>query len=244
MLRDIHLHGALGKRFGRHHRFDVATPGEAVRALCSQYKGFREALSVGQWKLVRGDRKTGQELGRDEVDLRLGAAPLHIIPVPAGAGGRGTGKVIAGIALIAAAFAFAYYAPFGVASGGLKAATAGAAATSGALNWSAVVVPSVLSASGLAQAGLALTLVGVSALLAPQPKAPNFGSTAERNDSYLLTGPTNTNAEGVPVPLIYGRCRVGSVVASAGISVEDWQASANIDPPPGGKLGVLDWGRT
>lgn len=34
MLRDIHLHGALGRRFGRHHRLAVATPAEAVRALC------------------------------------------------------------------------------------------------------------------------------------------------------------------------------------------------------------------
>ena len=33
MIRDIFLHGAIGRRFGRHFRLDVQTPSEAVRAL-------------------------------------------------------------------------------------------------------------------------------------------------------------------------------------------------------------------
>jgi predicted phage tail protein len=235
MLRDIYLHGALGKRFGRHHRFDVATPGEAVRAFCSQYRGFREALSVGHWRLIRGDRRKGQSLGLDEIEFKLGRAPLHIVPVAAGSGGRGAAKIIVGITLVAVAVGFAAAAPFGAAAG----SSAGALG----LTWGATVVPGLLTAGGLAQAGLALALSGVAALLSPQPKAPNYGAT-ERRESYLLAGPTNATAEGVPVPIIYGRCRVGSVVASAGIDVEDWGAAGNGETPPGGKLGVLAWGKT
>jgi predicted phage tail protein len=235
MLRDIYLHGALGKQFGRHHRFDVATPGEAIRAFCSQYRGFRQALSVGHWRLIRGDRRKGQSLGLDEIEFHLGRAPLHIVPVAAGSGGRGAAKILVGITLVAVAVGFAAAVPFGAVEG----AKAGALG----LTWGAEVVPGLLTAGGLAKAGAALTFSGVAALLSPQPKAPNYGAT-ERRESYLLTGPTNTAAEGVPVPIIYGRCRVGSVVASVGISVEDWGAAGNGETPPGGKLGVLAWGKT
>jgi predicted phage tail protein len=235
MLRDIYLHGSLGKQFGRHHRFDVATVGEAIRALCSQYRGFRQALAVGHWQLIRGDRRKGQSLGLDQIEFHLGSAPLHIIPVAAGSGGRGAAKILVGITLVAVSIGFAAAVPFGAVEG----AKAGALG----LMWGAEIVPGLLTAGGLAKAGAALTFSGVAALLSPQPKAPHYGAT-ERRESYLLTGPTNTTAEGVPVPIIYGRCRVGSVVASVGISVEDWGAAGNGETPPGGKLGVLAWGKT
>jgi predicted phage tail protein len=39
MLRTIHLHGALKKQFGPSFRFDVATAGEALRALNCAFPG-------------------------------------------------------------------------------------------------------------------------------------------------------------------------------------------------------------
>jgi predicted phage tail protein len=234
VLRDIHLHGALGRRFGRRHRLAVATPAEAVRALCSQHAGFRDAISVGQWRIVRGGRSHGQALALDELGFRLGRAPLHIVPVAAGAGGRG-GKALLGIALVGVAFAFAFAAPLGAAAGSTAGFLGG--------NWGAAVVPGILSAGGVAQLGVAVTLAGVAGLLSPQPRAANFGST-ERAESYLLSGPTNSGGQGLPVPLIYGRCRVGSVLASAGISVEDLRSSSDVPMVPGSALGVTGWGQT
>lgn len=69
--------------------------------------------------------------------------------------------------------------------------------------------------------GLALTLGGVSQMLAPQP--PGLGSSDSPNNkpSYSFNGPVNTRAQGNPVPLPYGELIVGSAVISAGIYSED-----------------------
>lgn len=48
----------------------------------------------------------------------------------------------------------------------------------------------------------------------PDPKTRN------RNESFLLNGPTNHSNQGVAVPRGYGRCRVGSIVISSGLYAE------------------------
>lgn len=60
----------------------------------------------------------------------------------------------------------------------------------------------------------------VSALFAP-PK-PSIGSSErpENAPSYVFNGAVNTVAQGHPVPVGYGRLRVGSQVISAGLSAE------------------------
>jgi predicted phage tail protein len=66
-----------------------------------------------------------------------------------------------------------------------------------------------------------MVLQGVSSLLTPVPKAEyNNRETPDQRASFLFNGATNRSAEGTAVPLIYGRFRAGSVIASAGITVE------------------------
>lgn len=66
--------------------------------------------------------------------------------------------------------------------------------------------------SGLLTVGL---LFGISLLFAPKPP----DTDTEKDENYIFAGPENVTTQGAPVPLIYGRCFVGSVVASAGIEV-------------------------
>lgn len=233
MLRTIRLHGELGRRFGREHRLAVETPAEAVRALCCLHAGMRQALAEGEWRVVRRAARERLELDPDTLTIGLGNATLHIVPAIRGRGGRGVGKIILGITLVAAAFALAFTVPLapGAAAGFLGA------------NWSASVIPGLLTAGNVASIGISLTLAGVSALLSPQPKTPHRGAV-ERNESYLLTGPANTSVQGAPVPLIYGRVRVGSVLASAGLVVEEYASSAGLPVIPSDALGVQTWGRT
>lgn len=66
--------------------------------------------------------------------------------------------------------------------------------------------------AGVIQVGL---LFGISLLLAPKPP----DTDQKKDDNYLFSGPENTTSQGAPVPLIYGRCFVGSVVGSAGVDV-------------------------
>ncbi len=194
MLRNIHLHGALRREFGPLFRLDVATAGEAGRALAGVVPGFREA-AIGKWfRVVRGDRRKGLVLGRDDLDFRLGGADLHIVPVLAGAGGRGgIGKIIAGVFLIGAAFFF----PGAI----------GAIGTSTGLG---------ITAGQVAGLGVALALTGLGQMRAPKPKATKDQS------SYLFEGGANVTAEGGPVPLVYGRkARVKPVIVGIGLSTED-----------------------
>ena len=193
MRRKIHLHGALGKRFGRVHVLDVATAGEAGRALAAVLRGFRD-FAFGKWfRVVRGDRRAGLALGEDDLAFELGSADLHIVPVLAGRGGRrGLGKIIAGVFLIGAAFFF----PGAI---GAIGASTGLGITAGQV-------------AGL---GVALALSGLGQMLAPKPKSNKDQS------SYLFEGGANVTTEGGPVPLVYGHFRVNPVLVGVGLSTED-----------------------
>ena len=63
-------------------------------------------------------------------------------------------------------------------------------------------------------AGLSMILGGVSLLLTPDIK----GENEDKNTSYSFNGPLNINAQGATKPIVYGRVRAGSVVASGAIS--------------------------
>ncbi|MGQ7247605.1 tail assembly protein [Halomonas sp. V046] len=78
----------------------------------------------------------------------------------------------------------------------------------------------------LFNAGVALALGGVAQMLSPTPQTGDYGER-ERPDerpSFLFDGPVNTSTQGLPVPVIYGRIKTGSVVASAGMTSEELDA--------------------
>ena len=204
MKRDIVLHGHLREAFGGPFHLEVATPAEAVRALCVLLEGFPGKLREGSYRLVRGPLEGGLELGEDQLTLGLGrAGELHLVPELAGGKRGGLGKVILGVALIGVAFAAA------------PAAGLGETAFS--------VFGEAVTFGRIALTGAALALGGVAQLLTPAPKVRDF-SAAERPDqrpSFLFNGPVNVAEQGLPVPLVYGQARAGSVVVSAGISTEE-----------------------
>lgn len=76
---------------------------------------------------------------------------------------------------------------------------------------------------GLLVTGL---LVGLSFLL--RPKQPKQVEDAARDeDSYAFSGAENVTAQGVAVPLVYGRVHCGSVVVSAGLEARDVAPATN-----------------
>jgi predicted phage tail protein len=82
--------------------------------------------------------------------------------------------------------------------------------------WASQAFP--MLGQALIGAGVSMVIGGVVQLLTPQPK----GLTNDRDDdpSYTFSGSVNTQAQGHPVPLLYGRMRTGSAVISAGISTD------------------------
>lgn len=73
----------------------------------------------------------------------------------------------------------------------------------------------------LRSVGRALMVGGVTQLLTPTPRSPDGKDRPEDQSSYLFNGSVNTQAQGNPVPLLYGRMVVGSAVISASIVAED-----------------------
>ena len=195
MLRKIHLHGDLARRFFPTYLLDVASAGEAGQALAAVVPGFRQYATDRNFRVLRGDPETGTALGPDDLDFQLGQADLHIVPVIAGAGNRGLGKIIAGVFLIGAAFMFP-----GVITGiGIGGSTIGGAM------------------KGL---GVALAMGGLGQMLSPAPKINS--NNGEDQSSYLFSGGANVTTEGGPVPLVYGqKFRVKPVLIAAGLSTED-----------------------
>jgi len=74
----------------------------------------------------------------------------------------------------------------------------------------------------LIAAGVGLMVGGIAMMLAPQPQDPASQDDANNKASYAFNGPVNTQAQGNPVPLLYGGpMLVGSAVASASIDVHE-----------------------
>lgn len=71
--------------------------------------------------------------------------------------------------------------------------------------------------------GAAMIAGGVVQMLSPQPGGLASKQSADNRASYAFGGVTNTAAQGYPVPVLYGRRRIGGAIISAGIYVEDQQ---------------------
>lgn len=203
MLRTVHLHGKLGKDFGKSHCFDVATAGEALRALNCAFPGrFVKAIEEGYYKIVRGDKRAGMQLDLDLVNqFNLGLADLHIIPVAKGAASntaKGTTKIVLGAALVGGAIFM---------SGGLLATPLAASGILSGTTYGTV-----------AAIGLGLALSGASTLLT-KPASP---STQASNALSVNGGNIgNSGKQGDAIPLIYGEVVVGSTPIEVWSDVED-----------------------
>ena len=72
--------------------------------------------------------------------------------------------------------------------------------------------------------GASMVLGGVSDMLFPKPKMPEFSSPNDPRISFGFSGTQNTSRAGTPVPLVYGEIFTGSVVISAGVDTHQVSA--------------------
>lgn len=191
----VFLHGKLAK-FGDRFDMQVFDIAEAIRGLCAQLPGFREALEQGYYRVVRDDEDINPDQLEAELIMGLGSSDLHIIPT-AEVAGRGLGKALLGLALIGAAFF----------TGGATLAGIGTFTTVG---------------NAMATVGVGLLLGGISQMMAP--KMPTPKDREKDQSSFVYTGGVNLFEQGGAIPFNYGKnTMVGSVVVSVGVSVEDME---------------------
>ncbi len=204
----VYFYGRLRKKFGAEHVVGAENISSIIRILLILNPGLHQELQQGRYRIVRGKLRNADELGVEQLSMRMGRArELHIFPVAAG-NKNGIGKDIVGALLIVVAVAVVIEAgPIAGAiyGAGTAAATAGAA-----------TLTSIAFSVGLM--GVSLLLGGISEAISPQPGL---------GQSYLLNGQINTSAQGVAVPLVYGTCRVGTVLVSSSYSAEDYTTATS-----------------
>ena len=218
MEREVKVYGPLAKFVGQ-RRFlaEISSAGEAIRMLLANFPGLERHMADQHYKVIVDN----YEADLDEIHYPASQV-VKIVPVLGGAGG-GTGKILAGIAIVAASIIFA------PTVGGFLGLGAGAV-TSGA----AGTMAAITSITGAI--GVSLILGGVSQLLSPTPQLGQIGPASQSlgggrttttegtemdpQESYSFSGIQNTSRQGTPVPVVYGETIVGSVVISAGIDVD------------------------
>lgn len=190
-MKTIILLGELGKKFGRKHRLDVGSAAEAIRALCANFKEFRQFVaSSAERNVAYRVINVREDISEQELHHPVGHT-IVFAPVVIGANFlKKFGMAILGAVLIVASFFLPPLALVGTAT----------------------------LASVTFTIGVSLVLGGVAQLLAPTPKTPG---SEENTASYVFNGPVNTSAQGATIPVGYGRMIVGSAVISAGIKSED-----------------------
>ena len=199
-MKVVKVYGALRKRLGQcRFEFDVATPAQAIKALCVNFPGLEKWLidsekdGVGYRVAVSKEKATEQDVSSLLMPFS-DKEVFSITPVVAGAG-RGTGQILAGVALVALTLV----------PGGLP--IAGTLATK------------------IGLLGGSLILSGIATAISPQPDMGlERGREAAKLESFVFNNVVNTSKQGLPVPIAYGRLFVGSAVLSSGLDVDQKRA--------------------
>ena len=189
---NVRFYGSL-KQFGSEFRLDCQNTAEIVQALTSQIPKLRQFIQQGLFTV---------RVGRDYFDNRYleqglshklkDDATVHFTPVLKGSKRGGLFSVIAGVAIIASAI--------------VLGPLTGIISTNAA--W---IVGSV---------GVSLLLGGVAQMLTKMPEM-KMGTEKEKKQSTAFSNLSNMTAQGKPMPLAYGRMRVGSLIISQGVETMD-----------------------
>lgn len=203
---NVRFYGSL-KQFGSEFNLDCKTPAEVVQALTSQIPKLRQFIQQGLFTV---------RVGRDYFDNRYleqglnqklkDDATVHFTPTLKGSKRGGLFGVIAGVALIATAFAL------------------------GPLGFSVIGANAAWMVGGV---GASMLLGGVAQMLTKMPSM-STGKDAERKQSTSFSNLSNMAAQGRPMPLAYGRIRVGSLIISQGVETMDIERQ-----PPEDKKGKM-----
>lgn len=193
MLKKVKLYGELADFVG-HKELEavINSTADAIRFLVTNFPKLEAHMADRHYQVLVDD----YEIGEEDIHNPIGQSDISIVPVIAGAGG-GVGKTLLGVAMIGLAFAMP-----GAVFGGT-----GFTAAAGFSGFQAAV----------GNLGIALTLMGVSEMLFPLPKRPDFSNEQDPRISFSFSGVQNTSRAGTSHPICYGEIVCGSVVISAGI---------------------------
>ena len=199
-MTKVRLHGILAKEFGEFFSFKLGKAKDVIRAIDANKKNFIKRINdLGKqgfnYTLVVDGKKVSD---LSEIEIKKEHKNIEIVPMIAGSG---VDPITIGL-LIQAALGSATAGAGIAAGGGLAGALAG-----GGLSLAA-------SSFAIGTIALAAVSIGLQMLLAPKPDAgpPISATTKAFSESFSFSNKANVAAQGTPVPVGYGRLRVGSQV--------------------------------
>ena len=218
----INLHGILAQEYGNQFSLQLAKSSDVIRAIDCNRDGFLHRIGELYLQGFFYDIIVDNQRFKDVSAESLGSAiQIDLVPIIAGAG------IIPAVVGVVSSIGGAVVGGIGAAAGAIGGAIGGigsAFATGGALS----------GFGGTLIKGVGMALI--SKALAPKPpvmenpkmadqKTPTDvvvqqtpGASAEAGaaaQSYIFGGRANIAAQGSPVPIGYGRLRVGSNVIQA-----------------------------
>ena len=208
MLRKVKLYGELAEFVG-HKEFEVKVNNiaQAVSFLIHNFQGLEKYMNPKYYQVKVGN----YDIDDNELNYPIGKEDIHFIPVIAGAGRGGLGKILLGAALIGGAFLTG-----GVSFTFAQVPLANAGAITG--------ITGTFLGKAAVYLGASLVLSGVAEMLFPLPKPEKFTSEEDPQLSFNFSGVQNTSRAGTPVPIVYGEIITGSVVISAAVDTNQVEA--------------------
>lgn len=183
-MTKVHVYGLLGKEFGSEFDFSLSSLKDVVAAIDANCEGFVKRIA---------------ELAKEGAHYTLIADDQVIGSVDDFVGKRKIKEV--------------FFIPTIFGAGAIGAIVGGAALLVGA--YGAAAAGYAFLASVLVAVAFAAISYGVTSLLAKPPSSNIPGATGTTNatsKSFLFGNRENITAQGNPVPLGYGRLRIGSAV--------------------------------
>lgn len=191
--RTVRLYGVLGATFGRAHRLVIDTPREAIKALSVTIPGFEQFLQTAKSRGLTFAVFNGKRNIGLDEIKFTGREDIRIAPMIIGSKKAGVFQTILGAVIVAASAVYGIYTQ----------------------DWA--------NAAYGFQVGGAMMLGGVVQMLSPMQNGLARREDPDNKPSYAFGGPVNTIAQGNPVPIGYGKRRIGGAIISAGIYAEDQQ---------------------
>jgi predicted phage tail protein len=195
-MTSVNLHGILAQEFKKHFSFSIKRPKEVFDAISCSCPQFRNRLvELSNQGIHYAILVDGQKIKSiHELEISNPSTSIDLVPLVCGAGGSGFG--LGALVLGVLTFGVGAIASLGLGFTALSATTAGTLMT----------------------AGLGIASFGLQMALAPKPDMQRPESeVGAAKQSFVFSSKANVAEQGIPVPVGYGRLRVGSAIVQSSI---------------------------
>jgi len=191
-MTQVTLHGILAKEFKKTFSLAIKRPKEVFDAISCTHNNFRnrvvELANQGVHFTLLVDGKKMTTI--EELSIVSDNQQIDIVPLVCGAGKAGAIIAIIALGFLTAGLSIGLTTSIGF---GMTGAT-------------------------LVNIGVGIAMMGIQMALAPKPKMDRPSADVNSaKQSFLFSSKANTAEQGIPVPVGYGRLRVGSAVIQSTI---------------------------